>query len=414
MEIIRVSLLKVANQIGNIITTIVLIAVLSKETYGLYAVLMSVLLITLNTYNNGAAIVEAKVTAEQKNYKEKNIRPQIQKALLLSIPILAFELALIHTYFPRSLENIILIMIFSAYFYVENLKYLISGNLRGQGKNQYGALLITAPSILLCGFILLFKTSITEIHEIFLLRVASSILVIIYTIRTAQLNLDFTTVPPIKQTFLQFVDGLKVGIAAMSNQLNKNVGILLLGALMGFAAVTDYKISMLISFPMTIPAFLMTTVLIRPISRALSDNNTAKYMAKIRKIQYANILIFLPSVALVLYFNNLVTYFNYDSKFSVNEYVALTQLTTLFIQNMFGPTNLLIHMQNKSLTVLKITTLGLTINLIVSYFMILQIGIIGAVLGSLVSMTFIQMYGRHINNGLGVIQNGSVENLFKR
>jgi len=200
----------------------------------------------------------------------------------------------------------------------------------------------------------------------------------------------------------------------MSNQLNKNVGILLLGALIGFAAVTDYKISILISFPMTIPAFLMTTVLIRPISDALTDKNTVKYTTTIRKIQCANILIYLPSVALVLYFNNLVTYLNFEAKFSVNEYVALTQLTTLFIQNMFGPTNLLIHMQNKSLTVLKIITLGLIINLIVSYIMILQIGIIGAVLGSLVSMTFIQIYGRHINNRLGVIQNGSVEKLFNR
>ncbi|MDC1500154.1 polysaccharide biosynthesis C-terminal domain-containing protein [Octadecabacter sp.] len=409
MEIIKVGLLKVTNQIGSVITTVLLIAILSKETYGLYAVLTSILLITLNTYNNGAAIVEAKRTAE-----ENNLRPQLQKVLLLSIPIIVFEITLLYISLPSTVENITLIIIFSTYFCIENLKFFLSGHLRGQGKTQYGAILITMPSILLCGFIFLFKTSISEVHEVFLFKVTSSFLVIVYTVVKTNIKLSFTKTSPITQTTAQFVDGLKVGIASVSNQLNKNIGILLLGSLMGFTAVTDYKISLLMAFPMTIPAFLMTTIMIRPIKLALTGHNKNNYKTKIIQVQYSNILIYLPSVILILYINNIVAYLNLESKFIVNEYIAFTQLTTLFIQNMFGPTNLLIHMQNKSLTVMKITTIGLAINIIVSYIMIIQIGIIGAVLGSLVSVAFVQVLGRHINNKLGVIQNGSVEILFKK
>lgn len=410
MQLLKISTMKVASQLSGVLTTFLLIATLPKETYGIYVVLTSVFLITLNTYNNGSAITEGKNSAQNNNPK---VSPQIQKIFLLSTPVLIFEFTLLLIFFPDTIENLMLITIFALYFIVENVRFIISGNLRGQGLNKHGAMIVTAPSIVLCMLILFTNQSITEIHQIFFLRVISAILVIIYTIYKTSLNLEFRTIPNLRQTYLHFVEALKIGVASTSNQFNKNIGILLLGSILGFTAVADYKISILLAFPMTIPAFLMTSVLIRPIKRALLYE-TNNYLNKVRQIQYLNILLFLPSVVFILSFNTIVPLFTLNSKFIINEYIALAGVTTLFIQNMFGPTNLLLHMQDKSLLVLKVTSIGLLINGICSYILILQIGILGAIFGSFLSMTIIQVASRQINNRLNNIKNGSIDRLFTR
>lgn len=410
MQLLKISTLKVASQLSGVLTTFLLIATLPKETYGIYVVLTSVFLITLNTYNNGSAITEGKNLAQNNNPK---VSPQIQKIFLLSTPVLIFEFTLLLIFFPDTIENLMLITIFALYFIVENVRFIISGNLRGQGLNKHGAMIVTAPSIVLCILILFTNQSITAIHQIFFLRAISAILVITYTIYKTSLNLEFRTIPNLKQTYLHFVEALKIGVASTSNQFNKNIGILLLGSILGFTAVADYKISILLAFPMTIPAFLMTSVLIRPIKRALLYE-TNNYLNKVRKIQYLNILLFLPSVVFILSFNTIVPLFSLNSKFIINEYIALAGVTTLFIQNMFGPTNLLLHMQDKSLLVLKVTSIGLLINGICSYILILQIGILGAIFGSFLSMTIIQVASRQINNRLNNIKNGSIDRLFTR
>ena len=410
MQLLKISTLKVASQLSGVLTTFILIATLPKETYGTYVVLTSVFLITLNTYNNGSAITEGKNLAQINN---PHVSSQIQKIFLLSTPVILFEFTLLLIFFPETIENLMLIMIFALYFIVENVRFIISGNLRGHGLNKHGAMIVTAPSIVLCILILFTNQSITAIHQIFFLRVISGTLVIAYTIYKTSLKLEFRTLPNLKQTYLHFVEALKIGVASTSNQFNKNIGILLLGSIMGFAAVADYKISILLAFPMTIPAFLMTALLIRPIKRALS-NETNNYLTQVRKIQYLNIILYLPSVILILSFNTIVPLLTLDTKFIINEYIALAGVTTLFIQNMFGPTNLLLHMQDKSLLVLKVTSIGLLINGFCSYILIYHIGILGAIFGSFLSMTIIQVISRQINNRLNNIRNGSIDRLFTR
>ena len=91
MKLTQLSMLKVGSQFAGVLTTIAIIAALPKETYGIYVVISSIFIITLNTYNNGSAIVEGRISASSTQTENSKSNTLIKKALHLSLPILILE-----------------------------------------------------------------------------------------------------------------------------------------------------------------------------------------------------------------------------------------------------------------------------------------------------------------------------------
>lgn len=408
----KITLLKVLSQVAGMVTTVLLIAALSKESYGLYVAISSVLLISLNTYNNGASLVEARRVSKQDQTEGAAPKQVIPKTALISVPVSIVELAVLFIFFPEFIQSSVAIAVIVLYFVSENLKYTLSGHFRGAGKVEIGSALVTVPNVIFALLALASFWFLTEIYQVFLLRTLASV----FTVGYAFIRYRGKATPLKRATFpelmIELWESLKIGLSAAANQVYKNTGILLVASLLGYASVATYKVSILIAFPMTIPAFLMSAVLVKPIGKAITTGNQAGYAARCRQVQILNLAIAVPNVLVVLVFNSAVPYITSDPKFHIDTWVSLAEVVTLFIQNAFGPTNLLLHLQGRSWLVLSVTILGAALNLAVSFVLISQVGLIGAVIGTAISMTFIQTFGRVVNNRIGEVKNGSIERIF--
>ena len=64
--------------------------------------------------------------------------------------------------------------------------------------------------------------------------------------------------------------------------------------------------------------------------------------------------------------------------------------------------------------VVKITIIGIALNLTLSLLLISQFGLIGVIYGAFISRTVMQLIGRRANNEINVVKNGSIERIFDR
>lgn len=409
-----ITLLKVCNQMSSIITTIILIGVLSQDIYGTYATISSVLLISLNSYVSGAAIAEGGRTSSQKNRINQANGVQFLRYALLSLPIICVEILLLTAMFPASIEGIAPKVILTLYFISENLRFMFSGYFRGIGKNIYGAALLTTPGIVLCIMVFFARNYITDISQIFLLKLISSLPILTWVMFLHKVKLNNFGEISLSKLASQFWEGVTIGFASATNQINKNIGILLISYIVGMSAVADFKMSTLVAFPMTVPAFLMTSVLIKSIKNASENGQQTQYLINCRRIQRLNIYIFIPNLIVVVMFNKLLPLLTTNENYQINTVIAAAEVLTLFVQNAFGPTNLLLHLQDQSWRVVKITVLGILLNLSLSLLLIPEIGLIGVIFGAFISRTVMQLMGRRANNKINVVKNGSIERIFDR
>ena len=137
-------------------------------------------------------------------------------------------------------------------------------------------------------------------------------------------------------------------------------------------------------------------------------------LANCKRIQILNIIIFIPNLFVVLIFNKFLPILTTNENYEINTIIAAAEVITLFVQNAFGPTNLLLHLQNQSMRVVKITIIGIALNLTLSLLLISQFGLIGVIYGAFISRTVMQLIGRRANNEINVVKNGSIERIFDR
>lgn len=408
----KIALLKLLSQIASTITTIVLIAAMPTENYGLYVTISSIFLITLNTYNSGASLVEASRVSRLTKSDFATPNQVIPKVALISLPVSFVELALLLFLFPDFIMDWAAIAAIVLYVVSENLKYTLSGHFRGSGGAGLGALVITAPNIIFAFLAPAFFLFLSEIYQLFLLRSLASLIALGYAF-----SKNWETKAPLERLnfsdlFIDLRDSIKVGLSAAANQVYKNTGLLLVSFLLGYSSVASYKIALLVAFPMTIPAFVMSAILVRPINSAIRTGNQSDYEARCRNVQFLNIFVLVVNVVIGLVYNDFIAYITLDSKYLIDTWLTLAVVFSLFVQNAFGPTNLLLHLQGRSVLVLTVTVIGAGLNFIVAYLLIVQVGMIGAVVGTALSMTFIQTFGRVVNNRIGEVKNGSIERVF--
>ena len=255
---------------------------------------------------------------------------------------------------------------------------------------------------------------ITDINQIFFLKLVSSFPILIYALIVQKVKFFNLGKIDLSKLVSQFLEGVRIGFAFATNQINKNIGILLIASIIGMSAVANFKMSILLAFPMTIPSYLMASILIKSIKNVSENGRQQKYLANCKRIQILNIIIFIPNLFLVLIFNKFLPILTTNENYEINTIIAAAEVITLFVNNAFGPTNLLLHLQNQSMRVVKITIIGIALNLILSLLLISQFGLIGVIYGAFISTTVMQMIGRRANNEINVVKNGSIERIFDR
>ena len=153
---------------------------------------------------------------------------------------------------------------------------MYSGYFRGVGKTIFGAALLTTPGIVLCITVIVMRDFITDINQIFFLKLVSSFPILIYALIVQKVKFFNLGKIDLSKLVSQFLEGVRIGFASATNQINKNIGILLIASIIGMSAVANFKMSILLAFPMTIPSYLMTSILIKSIKNVSENGRQQK------------------------------------------------------------------------------------------------------------------------------------------
>ena len=397
--------IKALSQLTGFAVAALLVRLISKDEFGQYTFLITILTITCGTLFSGQGLLLARKQAIQD--EPHFLSPGVLKdvvvqtlvnGFLVGIVLLVILLAGLQ---PAELLGVVLVFALANSF-----KDLLFGAIKGTERPLAASLNIFLVPLLFMGLLVLASANIVLDKSVVLFLNGLAALAIAIVFCGVVTRWSGGQSEHQSTSLLQtYKEALLVSLASSLNLLNKKLDILMIGLLLSAVAVADYRISVLMAFPLTVSAFLNSIFLTAPLTRLIKNDGEGEKRVRnlMRKMHIFNLAISVAYIVLLVLFGELLITLVFGADYVAALQPAIVLCFSVVVAYFAGPNVLYINLAGESHRLPKLITFGIVVNAALNVILLSAFGIIGAAYATLISAILVNLLVLNVKRSLSDI-----------